>query len=69
MHERGALQRVDHRELGEVVLPHSPLRFLDLPALQLRSSPKAGEHNREIYGGWLGLSDDALAELAAEGVI
>jgi crotonobetainyl-CoA:carnitine CoA-transferase CaiB-like acyl-CoA transferase len=69
MHERGALQRVDHRELGPVVLPHSPLRFADAEPLEIQSSPLAGEHNREIYGGWLGLSEAELLELEREGVI
>jgi formyl-CoA transferase len=31
--------------------------------------PPLGAHNREIYGGLLGMSDDELAQLAREGVI
>ncbi len=69
LHERGALARVAHRDLGTVVLPRSPLRLLDLPVPELTSSPHVGEHNRDIYGGWLGLSDAELATLERDGVI
>jgi crotonobetainyl-CoA:carnitine CoA-transferase CaiB-like acyl-CoA transferase len=69
MHERGMLQHVEHRELGPVVLPHSPLRFLDAQLEEITSSPLAGEHNREIYGGWLGLTEERIQSLEHDGVI
>jgi crotonobetainyl-CoA:carnitine CoA-transferase CaiB-like acyl-CoA transferase len=69
MHERRALERIEHRELGPVVLPRSPLRLLDLPTPELVSSPQVGEHNREIYGDLLGLSDAELADLEQSGLI
>lgn len=69
MHERGMLQRVDHRDLGPVVLPHSPLRFPELGQLPLEPSPHLGEHNAEVYGGLLGLSEPERAALARDGVI
>jgi CoA:oxalate CoA-transferase len=51
MHERGMLERVDHPELGEIVVPTSPLRLHGLPPAPTRPSPKVGQHNAEIYGG------------------
>jgi crotonobetainyl-CoA:carnitine CoA-transferase CaiB-like acyl-CoA transferase len=32
-------------------------------------SPRLGEHNDEVYGTWLGLGSDRLAELREKGVI
>ncbi len=69
MHERGMLQWFDHEELGRVVLPHSPLGFPESPRVPLRSSPRTGQHNREVYGVWLGLSDAELASLEKDEVI
>jgi crotonobetainyl-CoA:carnitine CoA-transferase CaiB-like acyl-CoA transferase len=69
MHERGMLRRVDHPELGEIVVPTNPLRLHGLPPAPLIPSPKPGQHNAEIYGDWLGLGADEVAALKAEGVI
>jgi CoA:oxalate CoA-transferase len=69
MHERGMLERVEHPELGEVVLPTNPLRLHGLPKAPMLPSPTIGQHNAEIYGSWLGLSADELMALKADGVI
>ncbi|HET6793350.1 MAG TPA: CoA transferase [Acidimicrobiales bacterium] len=69
LHERGALQTIDHPQLGELVVPHSPLRFRGTPPAELAPSPALGAHNQEVLGGWLGLSDDELAALRSGGAI
>jgi len=69
MHERGMLQRLVHDEIGPIVVPTSPLRFHGADRPAVRPSPKLGQHNREIYGGWLGLSLAEIAELEHSGVI
>jgi CoA:oxalate CoA-transferase len=32
-------------------------------------SPTVGQHNLEIYGGWLGLPSDEIVALKQQGVI
>jgi len=69
MHERGMLEHVEHPELGDIVVPTSPLRLHGLPPAPMRHSPKVGQHNDEIYGGWLGLGEAEVAALKADGAI
>ena len=69
MHERGMLARVEHPELGEIVVPTNPLRLHGLPPAPLIPSPTIGQHNAEIYGDWLGLGGDEIAALKEAGAI
>jgi len=69
MHERGMLEEIDHPELGRVTVPTTPLRLHGLGKAPAGPSPRVGQHNAEIYGGWLGLSASEIAALKAEGVI
>jgi CoA:oxalate CoA-transferase len=69
MHMRGMLERIDHPELGEIVVPTTPLRLHGTDRVEAGPSPIIGQHNAEIYGGWLGLSPSEIAELIETGVI
>jgi CoA:oxalate CoA-transferase len=69
MHERGMLHHVEHPELGPIVVPTSPLRLHGSAKPPMVPSPRIGQHNDEIYGGWLGLAAEEIAALKAEGVI
>jgi crotonobetainyl-CoA:carnitine CoA-transferase CaiB-like acyl-CoA transferase len=69
MHERGMLEDVDHPELGPITVPTTPLRLHGSGKPPMAPSPKIGQHNEEIYGGWLGLSAAEIAALREEGVI
>jgi crotonobetainyl-CoA:carnitine CoA-transferase CaiB-like acyl-CoA transferase len=69
MHGRGMLARIDHPELGEIVVPTTPLRLHGADPVEPAPSPTIGQHNDEIYGGWLGLPAEEIAELRAGGVI
>ena len=69
MHARGMLARIDHPELGDIVVPTTPLRLHGTDPVEPGPSPTIGQHDTEIYGGWLGLSADEIAELQETGVI
>ena len=69
MHQRGMLETIDHPELGEIVIPTSPLRYHGADKVETTPSPLVGQHNGEVYGGWLGLSESEIAKLKTEGVI
>ncbi|MFL5251782.1 MAG: CaiB/BaiF CoA transferase family protein [Rhodopila sp.] len=69
MHARGMLEWVDHPDLGRVVLPTTAIRLHDTDIPPARPSPHLGQHNDEVYGGWLGLAAQEIAALRAEGVI
>src|SRR5438067_1199645 len=69
MHERGMLEEIEHDEIGRMVVPNSPLRFHGADQVATTPSPKLGQHNAEIYGGWLGLSVAEIGELKTQGVI
>jgi crotonobetainyl-CoA:carnitine CoA-transferase CaiB-like acyl-CoA transferase len=69
MHERGALQWVDHPMYGRVCLMQSALRFEGSAPLALQPSGELGRDNQEVYGQWLGLSDAELQQLVDEEII
>jgi CoA:oxalate CoA-transferase len=69
MHERGFLDDIEHDEIGRITVPTSPLRFHGADRRKTTPSPKLGQYNDEIYGGWLGLAGEEIAELKAGGVI
>jgi CoA:oxalate CoA-transferase len=69
MHQRGMLERIDHPDLGEIVVPTSPLRFHGADKVGTVPSPRVGQHNGDVYGEWLGLSAEEIEGLKRDGVI
>ncbi len=68
LRQRGMLREIDHPDMGPLVVPHSPIRVGDFYA-DLVPSPTLGQHNDEIYGEWLGLGAEEIADLRNKGVI
>lgn len=67
---RGYFVEVEHEELGTTVTyPGPPYRLPESPWRISRRAPLIGEHNREVYQGWLGMSDNELEGLQQTGVI
>ena len=69
MHARGALQHVDHPDLGDVVLTAGPLRYGDSTPREIVPSRGIGADNTSVYHDLLGLSEAEIAALAAGGAI
>ncbi|WP_076862658.1 CaiB/BaiF CoA transferase family protein [Bradyrhizobium mercantei] len=69
LHARGFIQQVDRAFIGKHPQPSMPFREGHAPFAIRSVPPTLGEHNREILGGMLGLSDAELEELTSEGII
>jgi crotonobetainyl-CoA:carnitine CoA-transferase CaiB-like acyl-CoA transferase len=69
MRERGAIQEVEHPEIGPLAVPHSAIRFRGTPPLPLTPAPALGADNHDVFGGVLGLADDEIDRLRADGAI
>ena len=66
---RGYFELVAHPVAGRHATPTLPWRARGVDRWIRRPAPLLGEHNRAVLGGWLGLSDAELADLAAQRVI
>lgn len=66
LRERAALFDIHDEELGDAVVPGSPLRFHGSPRPAWRPNPKLGQHTGEVLQDWLGL-DPALVDGLKQG--
>ncbi len=69
LHERGMLHRLTHPELGDMVLPGSPIRFSDYAAGDVGLFPEPGAHNEQVLSQWLNLDPGTVQELQTHGVM
>jgi len=69
MTARRFFQCVTHPVAGEVVCPASPCQFSETPWAFTRPAPLLGQHNGEVFSGWLGLSSEEITQLRRQGVI
>ncbi len=69
LRNRGFWQELEHPLMGRVTLPASPFKAEDQDWTEFGRAPLLGEHNEEVYCGWLGYSKEELAELKAGGII
>jgi crotonobetainyl-CoA:carnitine CoA-transferase CaiB-like acyl-CoA transferase len=66
---RGNILRMHDDRVGDLPIPNLVPRLSDTPGAVKWLGPDLGEHNDELFKGVLGMSDDELRRLAAEGVI
>ncbi len=69
MHERGMLNYMTHDEMGDLVIPNSPLRFSEYEPNTVDFFPPVGAHNEDVFQGWLGLSPEEINALHNDEVI
>ena len=66
---RQAIAWVDNPDFGSIPMQNVVPKLSDTPGEIEWSGPTLGEHNEEVFGGILGLDDDAIARLRANGII
>ncbi|MDH3213026.1 MAG: CoA transferase [Myxococcales bacterium] len=67
--ERGFIVELEHSVLGSVRTLGAPVLLPQAPGGPRSAAPLLGQHNGEVYGERLGLGEERLRELAANGVI
>ncbi len=60
---------VDHPQVGQRQYPGLPWKMSATPGEVRWPSPTLGQHNREVFGGLLGLTSDDVKALEETGVI
>ncbi len=66
---RGSIPRAKDEDFGSVAVPGVVPRLSATPGEVRTSGPAPGAHNAEVYGEWLGLSEEKQQALRAAGVI
>jgi crotonobetainyl-CoA:carnitine CoA-transferase CaiB-like acyl-CoA transferase len=66
---RNSIARVQDTDFGSVAVPCVVPRLSATPGEARTAGPAPGAHNDEVYGGWLGMSEDERALLSRDGVI
>ena len=69
LEERGYFAEIEHPVMGRLRVPGEMFRLPECPWSLRRPAPMLGEHNREVYGGELGLSAQDLVNLRQLGAI
>lgn len=68
--ERDAVVAVDDRGGGTIRIPNAPWKFSDAPEVGVHGTPRyRGEDNAAVLRELLGMDDDEIARLAADGVL
>jgi CoA:oxalate CoA-transferase len=66
---REMVVELEHPGIGKLKVPGSVFKLSITPGKVENPAPLLGQHNEEIYSGFLGYSKEQIAGLAAEGAI
>lgn len=70
LEEREMVKEIDHPEFGGTIrVPGTPIRLSESEMPEITPSPSKGEDNEAVYEERLGLSEEEIRELEADGVI
>ena len=69
LNSRDYFREVDHPAAGVLRYPGAPFRLSATPCRVVRPAPSLGQHNEEILGGELGISENELRSLSEKGVV
>ena len=69
LRHRGFLPEIGHAELGVNKFEAEPMRLSRAPWELRRASPLFGEHTHQVFTELLGVPEDRIAELIAEGAV
>jgi crotonobetainyl-CoA:carnitine CoA-transferase CaiB-like acyl-CoA transferase len=67
--DRDDIIEVDDPQLGSTIMLGVVPKFSETPGELRHMGPTVGEHNRDVYGGWLGLDDQEIEMLTEEGIV
>jgi benzylsuccinate CoA-transferase BbsF subunit len=65
----GHFPKVVHAEVGEMPVEASRVRLSRTPASPPRPAPLIGEHNQQVLGDILGMSEDEIIDVVASGAL
>jgi len=68
LRQRGFITDVDHPVRGRMAVPGNAIRMSASPT-DVTPAPLLGQHNVEVYGKLLGVSEADVAQLKRDGVI
>ena len=66
---RGAIEWINHPDLGRVPVPNSAIRYGGSEPLAIVPSRRLGEDNKAVYTDWLGLPKEEVEQLRVDGVV
>ena len=67
--QREMLLDMDQPGIGHLRVTNNPIRLSDTKSTLRMPAPLLGQHNREVYGQWLGLDEEQLEQLKEKGII
>jgi benzylsuccinate CoA-transferase BbsF subunit len=65
----GLWPEVEHKAMGRVLVDGIPMHLSNTDWVIERGAPMLGQHNNDVFGRILGMSDDEIAQLGSDNVI